>query len=69
MLGLSSFDKASDQSATICKYFVLTVSVGVGSGVGSGSGSGSGCGVGIGSGIGSSSQAVGTRSVAPINNV
>ena len=67
MLGISSFDKASDQSATICKYFVLTVSVGVGSGVGSGSGSG--CGVGIGSGIGSSSQAVGKRSVAPINNV
>ena len=67
MLGISSFDKASDQSATICKHFVLTVSVGVGSGVGSGSGSG--CGVGIGSGIGSSSQAVGKRSVAPINNV
>ena len=67
MLGISSFDKASDQSATICKHFVLTVSVGVGSGVGSGSGSG--CGVGIGSGIGSSSQAVEKRSVAPINNV
>ena len=67
MLGISSFAKASDQSATICKHFVLTVSVGVGSGVGSGSGSG--CGVGIGSGIGSSSQAVGKRSVAPINNV
>ena len=64
---MSSLDNASDQSATICKHFVLTVSVGVGSGVGSGSGSG--CGVGVSSGIGSSSHAVGTKSIAPIRNV